>query len=461
MYAAESRRPYFFELCRLFLFLGIWYYFLMMARKVIAPNFEGNGLTTNQNSKVIVSVMFHLLPLVDQRFTVKKTVVLLLSMLCIMLYSIVAYSEISNEDLLSDYDEALCCLEEYNPCIPIIRQRYPNYDVLCEEYRNMVRKNGKTPENLYIILADFFGRIGNPGHLSMLGPEDFDYYESLAEQGYFDGDPELRLLSDKQTRATYAAMTRSVQATDIDFNHFFIPFVSYDSERSLLLICIRSFKAELMDRDQELLINAVSSYPEAKHIVFDIRGNTGGSDYYWMNLLVAPFGETISFYSQIFFKDNALTREYGLMDEAELVFTQGVETIPSFVEELGLTYTVSWTYTIIPPTEENRKIQTDAKRWVLTDETVFSAADGFTGFCKQTHWATIIGKRTKGDGGAVRPFLVRLPKTGLLLRFTAAASANEDGSLNTLFGTSPDIPSKPSESAYDTLLRLIDSENNK
>ena len=206
-----------------------------------------------------------------------------------------------------------------------------------------------------------------------------------------------------------------------------------------------------------ILINAVRTYPEAKHIVFDIRGNTGGSDDYWMTLLVAPFGEMISFDSQVFFKDNVLIRDYGLMEEAESVFTQDIETIPSFVEELGLTYTISWTYTITPPTEASKKIQTEAKRWILTDETVFSAADGFAGFCKQTHWATIIGKRTKGDGGAVRPFLVRLPKTGLLLRFTAVVSANEDGSLNTLFGTSPDIPSKPSESAYDTLLRFIDS----
>ena len=388
----------------------------------------------------------------------KKNVMLLL-LLFIVLHSIVAHSEISNKDLLSDYDDALHYLDEYNPWQPIIRQQYPNFDVLCEEYRNKVRINGKTSENLYVILADLFLRIGNPGHLSVLGPEGFDYYQSIAEQGYFNDDPELGMLSDEQTCATYAAMTRTARSKDIDLRNSFIPSVFYDSERDLLLIRIPSFKSELIARDQDILINAVRSYPEAKHIVFDIRGNTGGSDDYWMNLLVAPFGERISFDSQVFFKDNALIRDYGLMEEAEPVFAQAIETIPSFVEELGLTHTISWTYTITPPTDENRKIQTDAKRWVLTDESVFSAADGFTGFCKQTHWATIIGKKTKGDGGAIRPFLVRLPKTGLLMRFTAVVSANEDGSLNTMIGTSPDLPSKPSESAYDTLLRLIDSDN--
>lgn len=388
----------------------------------------------------------------------KKTV-LLLSVLYIVFCSAAAYSEIVNEDLLSDYDDALRCLEEYNPCLPVIRQQYPDYDVLCEEYRNMVRTNGKTPKDLYAILSDLFLRIGNPGHLSVLGPEDFDSYKSVAEQGYFDGDPELWMLSDERTCATYAAMARTAQGKDVDLRNYFIPSVSYDSERDLLLIRIPSFKSELINRDQDLLVQAVRSHPEAKHIVFDIRGNAGGSDDYWISLLVAPFGERISFDSQVFFKDNVLTRDYGLMEEAEAVAAQNTETVPPFVEELGLTYTVSWTYTITPPAEENRKIQTDARRWILTDESVFSTADGFAGFCKQTHWATIVGKRTKGDGGAIRPFLVRLPKTGLLLRFTAAVSANEDGSLNTLFGTSPDIPSKPSESAYDTLLRLIDSGN--
>ena len=76
----------------------------------------------------------------------KKTV-LLLSVLYIVFCSAAAYSEIVNEDLLSDYDDALRCLEEYNPCLPVIRQQYPDYDVLCEEYRNMVRTNGKTPKD--------------------------------------------------------------------------------------------------------------------------------------------------------------------------------------------------------------------------------------------------------------------------------------------------------------------------
>ena len=111
-----------------------------------------------------------------------KKIIFLLVLLYIMFHSIAAHTEISNEDLLSDYDDALRYLEEYNPCQPIIRQQYPNFDVLCEEYRKKVQLNGKTPEDLYVILADLFLRIGNPGHLSVLSPEDIDSYIFIAKQ---------------------------------------------------------------------------------------------------------------------------------------------------------------------------------------------------------------------------------------------------------------------------------------
>ena len=129
--------------------------------------------------------------------------------------------------------------------------------------------------------------------------------------------------------------------------------------------------------------------------------------------------------------------------------------VPDFVGELGMTHARTEAITI-ERAGEDRAIHTDAKRWVLTDEYVYSAADGFAGFCKQTGWATLIGRRTRGDGGSAAPCLIRLPETGLLMRFTVTADANSEGKLNTLYGTIPDIPSKPSETPRDTLLRVID-----
>ncbi len=94
---------------------------------------------------------------------------------------------------------------------------------------------------------------------------------------------------------------------------------------------------------------------------------------------------------------------------------------------------------------------------MLTDERVFSAADGFAEFCRQTNWATVVGRRTNGDGGGVPPYLLRLPETGLLMQFTAVATSNREGELNTFYGTNPDILPKPSESPRDAVLRIIDA----
>ncbi len=160
---------------------------------------------------------------------------------------------------------------------------------------------------------------------------------------------------------------------------------------------------------------------------------------------------------RVYFRDSELTRAYGWMRDAVPLAEEDQVKIPAFAEEMGLAYTQAGMIEI-EPAEESRVVHTDAKRWVLTDEYVYSAADGFAGFCKQTGWATLVGRRTRGDGGASAPVLVRLPESGLLMRFTLAASANVDGTLNTLFGTSPDFPSKPFEHPFQTLQRIIDRQ---
>jgi hypothetical protein len=378
--------------------------------------------------------------------------------LCILCCS-AACAEPAGGGYLADFDKAVRYLEEYNPFLPVIRQQVPGFDALCAEAREKVRTSCSSAEALYVILSDLFARIGNPGHLNMIDPEAYWNYVWLAEtRDRFAGGPEARLLDESRTCDLYKAQRPAGEADEPDLENWNPVSVSYDPGRKMLYICIRSFSERLMDRDRDLLLTAFRDHPDAKHIVFDICGNNGGSDYYWEDLLVAPFGETVTYSGRAFFTDNRLTEDYGLMEDAVPVSALGSEEIPSFVEELGLTHTVSWTRSILPPEDSSRTVRSGAKRWVLTDERVFSAADGFAEFCRQTNWATVVGRRTRGDGGGLPPYLLRLPETGLLMRFTAVATANREGELNTFYGTAPDIPAKPSESPYDAVLRIIDAQ---
>lgn len=381
-----------------------------------------------------------------------KRMLALAAALCLL--ACAAAAEAAAGDFLADYEEALRLLEAYDAFLPLVRQRIPALDRLWEDGRKKAAANCDSAEKLYDLLSDLFARMGNPGHLSMISPEGYQDYAGLVEQGVFGADdPEFSLITDEKTRAAYAAMGRIPRRGE-DPAGAYPPYLRWDPERRLLCIRLQSFRHDLTARDRDMLARAVGAHPDVEHIVFDIRGNGGGSDAYWMEVLVAPFGEAASYETRLFFRDDALTRAYGYMEGAAPV--SALAQTPAFVSELGLAYWRTDSFSIAPAADESRLVHTDARRWVLTDEQVFSAADGFASFCKQTHWAALVGRTTKGDGGGIRPTLLRLPRTGLLLRFTAAASANGDGSLNVFSGTAPDIPSKPRESAYDTLLRVLD-----
>ena len=388
-----------------------------------------------------------------------KKVLSFLLVFCLLCGTAAASVEFTKEDLLADYDEALSILEESFPCLPYIRQQYPNYDDMCRQGREEVLNSCDSAEGLMRILADLFKRIGSPAHLAVVDSESYKDYAGYYTNLYSPDAPEIRLVNDEQTRAVYASMDRNPTSAPKVTNaaSFYFSSVSYDPGRSLLYLRLPSFKSTLMERDRNILVDAVREHPDVKHIVFDICHNTGGSDFYWEELLVAPFGERIPYTMRYYFRDTPMTRDYGKMESAVPVSSLPAEDLPPFVKELNLTYTSSQSF-FVEPAEEDRVIHCDAKRWVLIDEVVFSAADEFAEFCRQTHWATLVGHTTWGDGGAVRPYLARLSRTGLLIEFTAVATANAEGLLNSLYGTNPDLPCKPSESPYDAVLRYIDME---
>ena len=67
-----------------------------------------------------------------------KKVLSFLLVFCLLCGTAAASAEFTKEDFLADYDEALSILEECFPCLPYIRQQYPNYDDMCREGRETV-----------------------------------------------------------------------------------------------------------------------------------------------------------------------------------------------------------------------------------------------------------------------------------------------------------------------------------
>ena len=132
--------------------------------------------------------------------------------------------------------------------------------------------------------------------------------------------------------------------------------------------------------------------------------------------------------------------------------------VPAAVEDFGLTHYFTFTRKLSSDTVLKEKMLS-AKRWVIIDEQVYSSADSFAAFCKETGWATLVGERTKGDGKGVSPILITLPKTGLLVRFSGVAVESSDGNLNAITGTRPDVRINISNgNVYDEIYKIIEEE---
>ena len=78
-------------------------------------------------------------------------------------------------------------------------------------------------------------------------------------------------------------------------------------------------------------------------------------------------------------------------------------------------------------------------------------------FCKNTDFATLVGKPTDGDGGVADPILFSLPNSGLIIRFSMFYGLNSDGTGNEANGTIPDITIDNSEDALERTILEIDS----
>jgi len=102
----------------------------------------------------------------------------------------------------------------------------------------------------------------------------------------------------------------------------------------------------------------------------------------------------------------------------------------------------------------NKPVQYKKNIYLLTDKSVFSAAEGFALFCKTTKWATVVGERTGGDGGGKDPVIFMLPNSGSLVRAALDAALNSDGSLNAEECTIPDIKID-ADNADERLKKLI------
>ena len=359
------------------------------------------------------------------------------------------------EQKLADFDYLYQALEENYPYFNVL-QRMKGVD-LAALYQQMRPKIGEsaTDAAFFVLLNEFTDQAQSVGHLSIITPWAYDWFVQAYEN--LEGIPESQWPSQKRlaaaygnsrSRDSYAALLAIAEPIRQEVATYY-PQVSPAEEGQaaanvetrileegrIAYIAINSFDMTFYEADREKLL---AFYQEVQ-------------DY--EDLMAAPnIDQTLTCPTYELVKDGALNRQfidwsaYRPIDElpplAQLNQTDA-EALDAFYAQ---------TYTVEPSAEQKLL---NGRLWLLVGPNVFSSSEYAAMFCKTTHFATLVGQRTGGDGIGEDPVPIVLPNSGLIVRYSAIYGVSADGTGSQEFGTEPDIYSAEGESALDTCLRQI------
>jgi len=211
---------------------------------------------------------------------------------------------------------------------------------------------------------------------------------------------------------------------------------TYD-EQSTAYIYIKTFDPPTIQRLIPTIHQFLHETQLYEYLIIDIRGNTGGAFRSWLDAIVKPLiNEPILHEYYLGYRDDLYIRRFHhewLEDKEPVAKTHFRELPPEIFSDDYLVYNSSTVY------YPENTINHTAKRILLTDRTVYSAAEGFTNFCKQTGFATIIGTTSGGDGFFVWPVYIVLPHSKLVITMTSSMSLDRRGRANEEARTAPDI----------------------
>lgn len=350
----------------------------------------------------------------------------------------------------ADYELLWEALETDYPYLDYLRGKGVDVDRIRESYAEQVRQ-AQDADEFAAILGRMFLAMQNTAHLWVVSREDFPYFYS-AYMEYIDP---WRETVEAAAQAGYYSLSTESGSPDGNGLGYLPPVkVTWYADCSTLCITVNAFQHEVVERDRDVIWQAIAQYPDAENIVFDISNNSGGDTNYWIENIVAPFGEDYALGMRMYYRDSPRNRQFidKLFDESFPLAK--VEAPAAWAEELGLDSVIVGELQI----KGTPKIQSNAKRWVIVNGNVYSSAETFVCFCKSTGWATVIGTQTGGDGVGFDPALLLLPNSGLLVRFSIVAGESPGGGMN-IEGTAPDVELKTGSIGY--FLEYIRNERNK
>lgn len=381
---------------------------------------------------------------------------------------------LSVEQKLSDFDALWEILEESYPFWEEVEQAGIDREAVYGRYRAEIPET-KTDIAYFKHISYFLKEFDGLGHLSVLDGYLYGLYmDTIAESGSLLSPQEQQrveilraVLESPVSQGTYRLLDQShegfrstiglkeayaAQKQDPEKETPRTPIVAeIDGDGKTAYLKIDSFALENYQEDKSALEEFFLQIEGVPDLILDLRGNRGGSDLYWEELLVRPNAkERLTSERYFLFQSSALVNGYA---SSLGIAAQEIEALPEpLLAQYGdgfPQYTVD--FKEFAPGERPYP----GRIWVLVDDQVYSAAENFVVFCKNTGFAALVGTPTGGDGGIADPVLVSLPNSGLIVRFSVFYGLNADGSGNEAKGTEPDHVAADGQEALEVCKGLI------
>lgn len=390
----------------------------------------------------------------------------------------------SKKQALEDYDYMWNVLEKNYPCFNIIERKY---GVNIKDIKNGYRKRIENRENVDFkyfndILNRSINKFSGVGHLLII---DFNLY--TMSRGTFDAleDNQVsgiarnnkKVVTNKKTEKTYEYLynvsfgkkiAKNLNFTNISNKLYDGKNVSFkEIDKDTAYVKIKSFFHYNVEKDRHKLLNFYKENANKKNLVIDLTENNGGSISYWKDNIVSPnIDKELELYNQYtLYKDGDIVNdEY--FKKLKNGKNEYMSVTTDFSEVLKLPKIRKEDLKDLKYLEISKSIEFNVKPslnerafkgniYILVNEHVQSSTHSFSEYCKNTGFATLIGKATGGNGPSMEPVYTQLPNSGLILMYQIDYKLNPDGTCNSEFGIAPDIVSKTNEEPLDTFKREI------
>lgn len=382
---------------------------------------------------------------------------------------------ITREQMLEDFNFMITTIEENSPSWGVMERK--KLTSTWERLKVQYRKEIITDDLDIMLFYNKLGRFLNNfplGHLDVMSSVMYQiHYNHIIKSPYgvnYNDTWKNALLYDK-TVDFYSKLSSGinnsseVSALDVEKSDsqditFFSPYkTEILEEGNIALLQIDSFLYPPNEEQKQELFNFYKSIGDYENLIIDITKNRGGNTTYWSESIVSPnLKKEMTYTDYVLYRDTPMIRSYYSKRIKEFQIDKS-EVKSLFIHENAKDYDLLDIVLKLQDTYNPlySKPLFKGKIWLLTSEQNYSASEAFANFCKQTGFATLVGKTTRGISNGGTPLFFSLPNSGIMVRFDAGYSLNPDGTSQFETGTEPDYVAQGNP--LEECLRIIENQN--